>query len=108
MCRFFDSSSVLTKSVVKMTFSLAYVKTMHLLRCIRYHKNEIRKRAGDVISYTSLFFDRENVHYLVPSVIKGNVLYNFSVQGLNAPGAREVGGGGVVSAVFRPRLVCHG
>ena len=51
---FFDSASVLTISVAEMTFSLAYI-----LNDTLYHIDEIGRRAGDVMSYASLFVGRE-------------------------------------------------
>ena len=54
---FFDCASVLSKSVAKVTFSLAYVLNVAFVAL--YHKNEIGRRAGDVMSYTSLFIGRE-------------------------------------------------
>ena len=54
---FFDCASVLTKSVAEMTFSLAYVLNVAFVAL--YHINEIGRRAGDVMSYTSLFVGRE-------------------------------------------------
>jgi len=54
---FFDCASVLTKSVAETTFSLAYVLSIAFVAL--YHIDEIRRRAGDVILYTSLFVGRE-------------------------------------------------
>ena len=54
---FFDCASVLTKSVAEVTFSLAYVLNVAFVAL--YHKNELGRRAGDVMSYTSLFIGRE-------------------------------------------------
>lgn len=49
-----------------MSFSLQYVSNVALLHLLHsmslvalHHVNEIRKRAGDVMSYTSLFVGRE-------------------------------------------------
>ena len=44
---------MLTKSVAEMTFSLTYVLNVAFVAL--YHINEIRRRAGDVMSYRSLF-----------------------------------------------------
>ena len=45
---------MLTNSVAEMTFSgLAYVLNVAFVAL--YHINEIRRRAGDVMSYRSLF-----------------------------------------------------
>ena len=49
--------SVLTKSVDRNTFSVAYV--LNVAFVAPYHINEIGRRAGDVMSYTSLFVGRE-------------------------------------------------
>lgn len=54
---FFDSASVLTKSVAEMTFSLAYILDAGFVAL--YHIDEIGRRAGDVMSYVSLFAGRE-------------------------------------------------
>ena len=54
---FFDSSSVLTKSVAEMTFRLAYIFNVTFVTL--YHINETGRRAGDVMSYASLFVGRE-------------------------------------------------
>ena len=57
MC-FFDCASVLTKSVDRMTFSVAgYILNVAFIEL--YHINEIGRRAGDVMSYASLFVGRE-------------------------------------------------
>ena len=56
---FFDCASVLTKAVAEMTFTLAYVLNVAFVAL--YHINEIRRRAGDVMSYTSLFVGREKI-----------------------------------------------
>ena len=48
---------MLTKSVTDMTFSLAYVLSIAFVAL--YHINDIRRRAGDVMSLTSFFVDRE-------------------------------------------------
>ena len=40
-----------------------------------HHINEIRRRAGDVMSYTSLFVDREKVEDVILSVMKRHVLH---------------------------------
>ena len=48
---------VLTKSAAKMTFSLGYVLNVAFIALC--HINEIRRRAGDVMSYTSLFVGSE-------------------------------------------------
>ena len=61
MCRrvmaFFDSASVPTKSVAEMMFSHTYVLNVAFVSL--YHINEIRKIAGALMSYTSLFVGRE-------------------------------------------------
>ena len=44
---FFDSASVLTKSVAEMTFRLAYILNVTFVTL--YHLNEIGRRAGDVM-----------------------------------------------------------
>ena len=49
---FFGCTSVVFKFVAEMTFNLAYVLNVAIVAL--YHINEIR-RAGDVMSYTSLF-----------------------------------------------------
>ena len=49
---FLGCASVLFKFVAEMTFSLAYVLNVAFVAL--YHINEIG-RAGDVMSYTSLF-----------------------------------------------------
>ena len=72
---FFGCASVLTKSVAEVTFSVAYVLKVAFVAL--YHINEIRRRAGDVISYTSLFLVREKVEDVFPSVMKGHVLHLF-------------------------------
>ena len=54
---FFDCASVLTKSVAEMTFSLAYILDVAFVAL--YHIDEIGRRAGDVMSYASLFVGRE-------------------------------------------------
>ena len=70
---FFNCASVLTKSVAEMTFSFAYVfNVLRLLHCTDL--NEIRRRAGDVMSYTSLPLVEKDV---VPFVMKGHVLHPF-------------------------------
>ena len=53
---FFDSASVLTKSVAEMTFRLAYILNVTFVTL--YHINDIGRRAGDVMSYASLFVGR--------------------------------------------------
>ena len=52
---FFDRASVCSsaKSVAELTFSLAYI--LNVAFVVLYHINEIGRRAGDVMSYTSLF-----------------------------------------------------
>ena len=55
---FFDCASVLTKSVAEVTFRLVYILDVAFVAL--YHINEIGRRAGDVMSYTSLFVGREN------------------------------------------------
>ena len=50
-------ASVLTKSAAKMTFSVGYVLNVAFIALC--HINEIRRRAGDVMSYTSLFVGSE-------------------------------------------------
>ena len=54
---FFGCASVSTKSVTEMTFSLAYIFDVAFVAL--YHINEIGRRAGDVMSYASLFVGRE-------------------------------------------------
>ena len=54
---FFACASVLIKSVAEMTFSLAYVLNVAFVAL--YHINKTERRAGDVMSYTSLFIGRE-------------------------------------------------
>ena len=54
---FFDSASVLTKSVAEMTLRLAYILNVAFVAL--YHLNEIGRRAADVIRCASLFVDRE-------------------------------------------------
>ena len=54
---FFDSASVFTKSVAEMTFSLAYILNVAFITL--YHIDEIGGRAGDVMSYASLFVGGE-------------------------------------------------
>ena len=49
---FFDSASAFTRSVAEMTFSLAYTLNVAF---ITYHIDKIGGRAGDVMSYVSLF-----------------------------------------------------
>ena len=56
---FFNCASVLTKSVAEMSFSLAYTVYCGVAFVALYHINEIGRRAGDVMSYTSLFVGRE-------------------------------------------------
>ena len=56
---FFDCSSVLSKSVAEMPFILTYILNVAFVAL--YHINEIGRRAGDVMSYTSLFVGREKV-----------------------------------------------
>ena len=50
---FFYFKSVLTRSVAEMVFSLAYTLTIAFVAV--YHINEIGRRAGELMSYTSLF-----------------------------------------------------
>ena len=50
-------SSVLTKYIAEMTFSLAYVLNVEFVTL--YDINEISRRGGDVMSYTSFFVGRE-------------------------------------------------
>ena len=54
---FFDCASVFAKSVAEMTFSLAYILNVAFIAL--YHTEEIGRRAGDVMSYASLFVSRE-------------------------------------------------
>ena len=54
---FFDSASVLTKSVAEMTFSVVYILNAAFVTL--YHINEIGSRAGGVMSYAFLFVGRE-------------------------------------------------
>ena len=54
---FFNSASVLTKSVAEMTFRLAYV--LNVTFVILYDINKIGRRAGDGMLYASLFVGRE-------------------------------------------------
>ena len=54
---FFDCESVLTKSVAEMTFSLAYILNIPFVA--PYHINDIERKAGDGMSYASLFVGRE-------------------------------------------------
>ena len=61
---FFDCASVLTKSVAEMTFSLAYILNVAFVAL--YHINEIGRRAGDVMSYASLFVGREKCKMWFP------------------------------------------
>ena len=63
---------MLIKSVAEMTFTLAYILNVAFVAL--YHVNEIGRRAGDVMSYASLFVmfvGREK------SVMKGQVLHLF-------------------------------
>ena len=54
----FDRASVFTKSVAEMMFSLAYILDVAFVAL--YHIDErIGRRAGDVMSYASLFVGRE-------------------------------------------------
>ena len=54
---FFDCASVFTKSIAEMTFGVAY--TLNVAFITLYHVDEIGKKAGDVMSYASLFVGRE-------------------------------------------------
>ena len=54
---FFDSASVLTKSVAEVTFRLAYILNVTFVTL--YYMNEIGRRASDVMSYASLIIGRE-------------------------------------------------
>ena len=87
---FFDCASVLTKAVAEMTFTLAYVLNVAFVAL--YHTNEIRGRAGDVMSrYTSLFVGREK------SVRRGslsNERTRFSPISVTMESSRNRGGGG--------------
>ena len=56
---YFGCASLLTKSVAEVTFIVAYVLNVAFVAL--YHINEIRRRAGDVMSYTSLFVGREKL-----------------------------------------------
>ena len=79
--------SVLIKSVAEMTFTLAYILNVAFVAL--YHVNEIGRRAGDVMSYASLFVmfvGREK------SVMKEQVLHLFPWQ-RKAPKAEGLGCG---------------
>ena len=60
----FDYASVLTKSVAKMRFSLAYV--LNIAFVALYHINQIGRRAGHVMSYSSLFVGRKKYETWFP------------------------------------------
>ena len=62
-------------SVTEMTFSLAYILNVAFITL--YHIDEIGRRAGDMMSYASLFVGREKSEDVVPSVIKEHVLHLF-------------------------------
>ena len=49
----FECASVLIKSVAEMTFYLGYVFNVAFV--VLYDINHIRRRSGDVMSYTSFF-----------------------------------------------------
>ena len=62
-------------SLRSIIFGLALILNVAFVQL--YHINEIGRRAGDVMSYASLFVGREKSISVVPSVMKGQVLHLF-------------------------------
>ena len=92
---FFDSASVLTKSVAEVTFRLAYILNVTFVTL--YYMNEIGRRASDVMSYASLFVCTEKS---VRCGSRCNERTRLPPISVTTESSRRRGGG--LSAVFGP------